>query len=164
VYNTGLQLKKIPYHNFAIEVTDMKKLSLILILLSCTSLLGCSKGQEVNGQTMKTAYRSVKALKERLPAESRIEFEVSFWTIRDANKDDSKFLELVSSKKPQEIIELGKEVYQQRKNAGYKGYDQYTSWEDMISKFGRERMDQENRKGSHKEDPKEKANDILYKL
>lgn len=142
----------------------MKKLSILLIILSCTALLACSKGQEVNGQNIKTAYRSVKALKNRLPAENRIEFEVSFWTIRDANKDDGKFLDAVDGKKPEEIIALGKEIYQQRKNEGYKGYEQYSSWEEMITKFGRERIDQDNRKGSKKEDTKDKANDVLYKL
>jgi len=142
----------------------MKKLSVLLILLSCTTLVACNKGQEINGHSLKTAYRSVKVLKQRLPSESRIEFEVSFWTIRDANKDDSKFLTLIDSKKPEEIIEIGKEIYQERKNAGYKGYEQYSSWGEMITKFGRERMDQENRKATKKEDPKDKANDILYKL
>lgn len=142
----------------------MKKLSILLIALSCTALVACNKGQEVNGQNMKTAYRSVRVIKERLPQESRIEFEVSFWTIRDANKEDSKFLDIVSGKTPQEIIEIGKEIYEQRKNAGYKGYDQYNSWGEMITKFGRERMDQENRKSAKKEDPKDKANDVLYKL
>ncbi|MFZ2449362.1 MAG: hypothetical protein WAW36_02455 [Methylovulum miyakonense] len=142
----------------------MKKLPLLLIALSCTALLACSKGQEINAQNIKTAYRSVKVLKERLPAESRIEFEVSFWTIRDANRDDNKFLDIVDGKKPQEIIELGKEVYEQRKNAGYKGYEQYSSWGEMITKFGRERIDQDNRKGNKKEVVRDKANDILYKL
>lgn len=143
----------------------MKKLLLLLVILSCTALVACNKGQQINGQNTKTAYRSVKMLKERLPQESRIEFEVSFWTIRDANREDSKFLDIVDGKSPQEIIELGKEVYQERKNAGYKGYDQYSSWGEMITKFGRERIDQENRKSStRKEDARDKANDVLYKL
>ncbi|MDD2724065.1 MAG: hypothetical protein PHH59_08620 [Methylovulum sp.] len=142
----------------------MKKLSLLLIALCCTTLVACNKGQVVNGHNMKTAYRSVKGLKQRMPSESRIEFEVAFWTVRDANKDESKFLDLVDGKKPEEIIAMGKEVYQERKNAGYKGYGQYSSWGEMITKFGRERMDQENRKSSPKADPRDKANDILYKL
>jgi hypothetical protein len=113
---------------------------------------------------MKTAYRSVKGLKNRLPAESRIEFEVSFWTIRDSIRSEDEFLDVVGGKTPQEIIALGKEIYQQRKNSGFKGYEQYSSWEEMITKFGRERIDQDSRKGKMKEDPKDKANDVLYKL
>jgi hypothetical protein len=139
----------------------MKKLPALLLILSCTSFLACGKGEEINGHNTKSAYRSVKTIKNRLSTDARIEFEVSFWTIRDAKKDDKDFLSAVDSKKPNEIIALGKEIYQQRKQAGYKGYENYTSWEEMIAKFGKERMDQDNRKGKSKED---KENDVLYKL
>ncbi|TAL48018.1 MAG: hypothetical protein EPN89_07645 [Methylovulum sp.] len=142
----------------------MKKLSTLLIILGCLALIACSSGQEINGHTTKTAYRSVKMLKNRLLPENRIEFEVAFWTIRDANKEDSKFLTVVDGKKPEEIIALGKEIYQQRKDAGIQNYKQYSSWEEMITKFGRERVEQDNRKSPKKEDPRDKANDVLYKL
>lgn len=142
----------------------MKKFSTWLLILGCTLLMACGRGEQINGHTTKTAYRSVKALKNRLSPEHRIEFEVSFWTIRDANKDDAKFLDIVDGKKPEEIIALGKEIYQQRKDAGFANYTQYSSWEDMISKFSQERSDQDNRKGRKKEDARDKANDILYKL
>ncbi len=142
----------------------MNKIATCLLVLSCSLLIACGRGEQINGHNTKTAYRSVKALKNRLPTNSRIEFEVSFWTIRDANKDDAKFLEIVDGKKPEEIIALGKEIYQQRKNAGFANYTQYASWEDMISKFGQERDDQDNRGGRKKEDARDKANDVLYKL
>ncbi|TAK61079.1 hypothetical protein [Methylobacter sp.] len=141
----------------------MKKLPILLLILCCVSLVACSKGQQINGHNTRTAYRSVKALKERLPPDARIEFEVSFWTLRDSIKNDKEFLDTVDGKKPEEIIVLGKELYQQRKNAGFAGYDKYTSWDDMIAKFGKERIDQDNRKGN-KESPQDKANDVLYKL
>ena len=141
----------------------MKKLSTLLLILSCTVLVACGKGQEINGHSTSTAYRSVKALKNRLPTENRIEFEVSFWTIRDTKKDDKEFLNIVDGKIPEEIIVLGKELYQERKAAGFKGYEEYSSWQDMINKFGKERMDQDNRKGKSKGE-QDKANDVLYKL
>ena len=141
----------------------MKKLSTLLLILSCTVLVACGKGQEINGHSTSTAYRSVKALKNRLPTENRIEFEVSFWTIRDTKKDDKEFLNIVDGKTPEEIIVLGKEIYQERKAAGFKGYEEYSSWQDMINKFGKERMDQDNRKGKSKGE-QDKANDVLYKL
>lgn len=141
----------------------MKKSSILLLILGCTTLIACGKGQEINGHTTNTAYRSVKALKNRLPAESRIEFEVSFWMIRDAKKDNKEFLDAVDGKKPDEIIAIGKEMYQERKAAGFKAYDQYSSWEEMIAQFGKERVDQDNRKGKSKE-AQDKANDVLYKL
>ncbi|MGZ8137516.1 MAG: hypothetical protein ACXW1W_14450 [Methylococcaceae bacterium] len=147
----------------------MKKLPVLLLVLGCTALTACNKGQEVSGHNFKTALKSVKALKNRLPTESRIEFEVAFWTIRDSIKNEDEFLDTVGGKTPLEVIALGKEVYQKRKETGFPGYDQYSSWEDMISKFGKERNDQENRKSTtsankRKEDAKDKANDVLYKL
>lgn len=142
----------------------MKKIATLLIILSCGVLAACSNGQKINGHTTKTAYKSVKMLKNRLLPENRVEFEVAFWAIRDANKEDSKFLELVDGKKPEEIIALGKDIYQQRRDAGFKEYTQYSSWEEMITKFGRERIEQDNRKGVKKEDVKDKNNDVLYKL
>jgi hypothetical protein len=143
----------------------MKKLSSLLLILCCSILIACGKGQEINGHSTRTAYRSVKGLKERLPPENRIEFEVSFWTIRDAKKNDDDFLDTVDGKTPQEIIALGKEIYQQRKNEGFAAYSQYSSWEDMIAKFGQERTDQDIRKGkSTNKESRDKANDILYKL
>ena len=143
----------------------MKKLPALLLILSCSTLIACGKGQQINGHNASTAYRSVKALKNRLPADSRIEFEVSFWAIRDAKKDDKEFLAAVDGKTPEEIIALGKQIYQDRKAAGVKGYEQFTSWEQMITKFGKERNEQENKIPKSKEQQNlDKANDVLYKL
>jgi hypothetical protein len=142
----------------------MKKLPVFLCILCCTALIACGKGEEINGHNLMTANKSVKVLKERLPPESRLEFEVSYWAIRDAKKDNDQFLDAVDGKTPLEIIELGKEIYQQRKNEGFEGYAKYSSWEDMISQFGKERNDQDNRKIIKKEDARDKANDVLYKL
>jgi hypothetical protein len=143
----------------------MKKLPTLLLVFSCITLIACGKGQEINGHNTSTAYRSVKALKNRLSPDKRIEFEVSFWTIRDAKKDNKEFLDVVDGKTPEEIIAIGREIYQERKATGFKGYEQYSSWEEMIAQFGKERIDQDNRKGKSKEaQDKDKANDVLYKL
>ncbi len=132
----------------------MKKLAIVLLALSCATLVAsCGRGSEVNGHSTKTAYRSVKGLKKYMPAETQLEFEVSFWMLRDANKDDDTFLNVVDGKKPEEIIAMGKALYQERKTAGYKEYDKYASWEEMIAKFGKERLDQDKiRKGREEED------------
>lgn len=140
----------------------MKKLPILLLILCCSSLVACSKGSQINGHTTRTAFKSVKALKNRLSPDARIEFEVSFWTLRDSIKNEKEFLNAVDGKKPEEIIAMGKELYQQRKNSGFAGYEKYTSWEDMIAKFGKERIDQETPRS--KESPKDQANDVLYKL
>jgi len=41
----------------------MKKLVIFLLVLSCAALVACGKGTEINGHSTKTAYRSVKGLK-----------------------------------------------------------------------------------------------------
>ncbi len=142
----------------------MKKILLGLLAVACTLLLACGGGDKVNGHTTKTAYRSVKMLKNRLPETSRIEFEVAFWTIRDAHKEDARFLSAVDGKTPLEIITLGQTLYQQRKNEGFANYAQYASWDDMIAHFSKEREDQDIRKVRKHEDERDKANDVLYKL
>lgn len=145
----------------------MKTLPALLLILCCSALVACNKGEQINGHSTRTALRSVKALKERIKdPEMRIEFEVSFWTIRDAKKNNEEFLDTVDGKNANEIIALGKELYQQRKDSGFQGYEQYSSWEDMISKFEQERTSQNSKQGVQKESTyaNDKANDVLYKL
>ncbi|MGR9087143.1 MAG: hypothetical protein ACU841_08725 [Gammaproteobacteria bacterium] len=143
----------------------MKKSNTLLLTLCCVALMACNKGQQINGHTTRTAYKSVKILKERITSpDTRIEFEVSFWTIRDANKNDDDFLNAVDGKTPLEIIELGKEIYQQRQSSGFPGYEKYASWEEMIANYSQERTTQNTRQAAKKEDARDKANDVLYNL
>ena len=139
----------------------MRILSALLLSVLTLSLISCGRSDQINGRSNSTAYRSVKMLKERLPPEKRIEFEISFWTIRDAYKDTSEFLSQVDGKNPDEIIATGREIYQQRKNQGFREYQQFSSWEDMIDKYTRERREQDR---VTKPDARDKANDVLYKL
>jgi hypothetical protein len=136
---------------------------MLLFISLCLALGACGKGQ-INGHTPKTAYRSVKFLKEKLPPDTRVEFEVSFWTIRDAKPNDEEFLDTVDGKTPFEVIDMAKEIYQQRKTSGFKGYEKYNSWEEMIAKFDKERTDQEKQKGSTKRDDSRRNGTILYNL
>lgn len=131
----------------------MKKLMIIILALCCIYLTACSKGQEINGHSMKTAFRSVKGLKKYLPADKQMEFELSFWMLRDANKEDTDFLKVIDGKKPDAIIEMAKALYQERKNAGFKDYERYASWVDMINKFSQDRTQQDDlRKGKEEDD------------
>jgi hypothetical protein len=139
----------------------MKKLAIILLAICCISLVACGRGQSINGHSMKTAFRSVKGLKKYMPAEKQMEFELSFWMLRDANKDDDTFLDIVDGKKPEEIIGLAKELYQERKTAGFKEYEQYATWEEMITKFGKERTEQDKLR-KNKDDPTKPDDSILY--
>jgi hypothetical protein len=132
-----------------------------VVLITGALLVGCNNGEAINGRSMRTVYKSVVFIKNHLPADQRVEFEVSFWTLRNAIKNDSELLDKISGKKPEELIAMAKEVYQERKNAGAKEYQDFSSWDQMIAKFSQERIDQNKRK---KTDPREQANNLLYKL
>ncbi|WP_198245136.1 hypothetical protein [methane-oxidizing endosymbiont of Gigantopelta aegis] len=139
----------------------MKALPTILTLILCLFLTACSKGNQINGRSLRTANRSVSYIKDRLPVEKRIEFEVSFWSLRDAIRDKKEFLDTVDGKTPEELIEEGKKLFQERKNAGFKGYDKFDSWEQMIADYTKQRMEQNRRK---RPDPRDRQNNVLYNL
>ena len=139
----------------------MKKISISLVLLITLTLFGCSKGNEVSGRSMRSAYKSVSYIKDRLPSTTRIEFEMSFWMLRDEIKDKGDFLSEVGGKNPEELIEMGKALYQKRKSSGFKDYDKFTSWDQMISHYNQERLDQGKQK---KRDPRDEGNSVTYKL
>ena len=134
---------------------------MLVIFIATLSLFSCSKGNEVSGRSMKGAYRSVNYIKNRLPTEQRIEFELSFWALRDDIRNKEDFLDTVGGKTPEELIELGKALYQKRKNEGYEKYDKFNNWDQMISHYAQERLDQNKRKRA---EPKESENSVLYDL
>ncbi|MCK4492969.1 MAG: hypothetical protein KAU26_02870 [Methylococcales bacterium] len=140
----------------------MKKISISLILLVSLTLFGCSKGNEVSGRSMRSAYKSVNYIKNRLPSETRIEFEMSFWMLRDEIKNKSDFLSEVGGKNPEALIETGKALYQKRKIEGYKDYDKFNNWDQMISHYNQERLDQNKKRKKY--DPRDEGNSVVYKL
>jgi len=139
----------------------MRILSTTLVFIICFSLIGCTSGNQINARSLKTANRSVNRIKNRLPEELRIEFEVSYWTLHDSIKDKNNFLDTVDGKTPEEIIELGKDVFQNRKNAGFQDYLQYSSWDQMITKFTQERIEQGR---NTKSTPSRHNGSVLYSL
>lgn len=124
----------------------MKRSSVALIFITCALILGCNKSQQINGSSMKTVNRSVSHIKEKLPLDQRIEFEVSFWTLRDDIKDNDEFLKTIDGKTPEQLIAAGRELFTKRKNSGSKEYEQFNSWEQMISQYSQERIDQNRKK------------------
>ena len=139
----------------------MRILSIIIISCSILMSTGCSKGSQINGRNFKTALKSVKMIKGRLPQEQRIAFELSFWAIRTAYRDNSEFLDIVDGKTPDELIEVGKEVFEKRKADGFEEYQQYANWDEMITKYTREREAQNVKR---KRDPRDAGNSVIYKL
>lgn len=139
----------------------MRILSTSFVFIICVTLIGCTSGNQVNGRSLKAANRSVSRIKDRLPTEKRIEFEVSYWTLRDSIHTKSDFLDAIHGKTPEEIIELGKGVFQTRKNSGFKDYVQYNNWDQMITQFTQQRIDQ----GRNSNTPRPPRNgSVLYKL
>jgi len=139
----------------------MRILSTSFVFIICVTLIGCTSGNQVNGRSLKAANRSVSRIKNRLPTEKRIEFEVSYWTLRDSIKTKSDFLDTIHGKTPEEIIELGKDVFQTRKNSGFKDYVQYNNWDQMITQFTEQRIDQ----GKNSKTPRPPRNgSVLYRL
>jgi len=142
------------------EERTMKIISTVFVFSMCLFLIGCTKGSEVSGRSLKSANKSVSRIKDRLPTDQRIEFEVSYWTLRDSIKDKKEFLNTVGGKTHEELIELGKEVFQQRKNDGFREYDKYNSWDQMITEFTQERLDQDK----HKKIDNRRNDSVIYKL
>lgn len=141
----------------------MRKILIFFVVLSCFFTISCGKGDQINGNSMKTAYRSVRILKNRLSTEDRIAFEISFWSMRDVHRDSGEFLDQVDGKTPQEIIEVGKKIFQERKAAGIADYAKHSSWEEMVNKFAKEKRDQIFKAKKKPREPKE-DHSIIYKL
>ncbi len=139
----------------------MKKFSMIVGIIIVAMLVGCSSSDEVSGRSIRSAYKSVIFIKRHLPVDQQVEFEVSFWTVRNATPNDKELLDKVGGKKAEDIIAMAKEIYQQRKNSGAKEYQEFTSWDQMIAKYGQERIDQTKHK---KPDARDEKNNVLYKL
>lgn len=141
----------------------MRVLSTIFIFAISVTLVACTSGGEINGRSIKSANKSVNRIKDKLPTEQRIEFEVSYWTLRDSIRDKGEFLDTVGGKTPEELTVLGKEVFQKRKSSGFKNYQQYSSWEQMIAQFTQERINQ-NRSAGAKRVQRDTGNSVLYDL
>lgn len=140
----------------------MKFLSRFLLVMGCIALLtACNKGNELAGRSQASVSKSARYLKERLPADQRLAFEVSFFMLRDSIKDGDAFLKAVDGQTPQQIIEKGKALYAERKQAGATEYAKFSTWEEMIANFTKER----NAQGSKPSDLREKnARSTIYKL
>lgn len=124
----------------------MKKVTTILVFLVCSLLIGCNKSHQINGSSLKTVSRSVNSIKERLPLDQRIEFEVSYWTLRDEIRNNKDFLNEIDGNTPEVLISKGKELFLKRKASGFKDYDKFTDWDQMIAKYTQERIDQNRKK------------------
>lgn len=142
----------------------MKKATTILVFLVCSLLVvGCNKGHQINGSSLKTANRSINSIKNKLPIDQRIAYEVSFWTLRDEIRNNKDFLNEIDGKTPEELISKGKELFLKRKASGFKDYDKFANWDEMIAQYTQERIDQ-NRKKTPDVRDKTNPHRIDYKM
>lgn len=143
----------------------MKKNYLLFICIACLLTVGCSTERHINGRSYKSAYRSAKVMKEYLPKDKRLEFQVAFWTLKNSLPEKEEFLDAVNGKTTSEVIVAGKEKFEEMRFSGFAEYQQYSSWDDMIAKDKQERAQQDL--GLEKDKQKmlrDKTNNILYNL
>ncbi len=101
-------------------------------------------------------------MKRELPSDKRLEFEIAFWTLKDSYPKNSEFLDIVDDQGPDEIIELGKQHFNERKARGEQAYNKYASWEDMLAVVAAER--EANALPQESISERDKNNNVLYKL
>lgn len=140
----------------------MRTFFVLLLGFVCLLSSGCSTERSINARNEKTAAKSAKVMKEYLPSDMRVEFELAYWTTRDALRDNKEFLNAIDGKNASEMIVVGKKYFDQQKSAGIQGYDKYASWDEMVAVLIKERKEQSLAKAP--EDRRDKANNILYKL
>ncbi len=114
---------------------------LVVLLATMFLVTGCGKGGKINASSSKTLYRSMTSLKGGLPERQRIEFEVSFWSLKQTSAGDKAFRSMVGGKTVDEVIAMGRDNFAQRKAAGEKEYDKYNDWNSLIDALIKERSD-----------------------
>jgi hypothetical protein len=120
------------------------KISFSFLVLSIgIALSACGNANQINGKSMKSAHKSVAFIKEHLPANQRVEFEVAYWGLRNQIKDDAEFLKTIDQKTSADIIELGKASFAKNKAAGVAEVASYESWDQMIARQIQQRAEQD---------------------
>lgn len=129
------------------------------IALFCLALgsFGCSTERSINASNDRTLMTSVKMMKEYLPSQQRVEFEVAFWTLKESAGSPDEFRDVVDGKTAMELIALGKKNFAQQHAAGFKKFQTYPSWEAMIETLLEERK---NYAKNYQEDKRDKQNKI----
>ena len=125
---------------------------LIGLLLVVTS---CGMGDQINANSEKSLYRSVTTLQRRLQDKERVEFEVSFWSLKQYAENEEAFRSQVNGKTVYEVIDLGKENFSKQKSAGNPEYTRFDSWDSMIAGLVNER-----RQSVRKYDKRDRSNTI----
>ncbi len=110
------------------------KTLLYISLLCCLlfSVSGCDQSKQIRAKNQKTMLQSFMQLKRSMGFNKGTEFEVAFWSLKQKSSDNDAFRALVNGKTPEEIVEMGKQNFTERKQANDPNY-QHESWESMIA-------------------------------
>lgn len=143
------------------SLKTVKMNTCLLVLLLVAGLVACGNGNQINGHTLKTANKSIKYIKERLPEDSKLEYELSFWTLRDEFKEDAQFLNAIDGKTPFELMELGQDSFNRRKAGGLAAYQNFTDWQAMLTDYSQKRATQSKPSVNAGKDAKYKGS-VIY--
>lgn len=130
----------------------MRVSALMFVVLVSFGFTACSNSNQINGKNMKTAHKSVAFIKEHIPADQRVEFEVAYWSLRNKISNDADFLKSIDQKTFSDIIELAKANFTKDKAAGVKQLAEYENWEQMIA----QQIEQRGEQDQAAADPKDK--------
>jgi len=108
------------------------------------ALVACGNAQQINGHSLNTALKSVSFIKEHLPVQQRVEFEMAYWALRKRIKDDKEFLKAIDRKSAQDLIASAKADFATQKAAGIEEYAAYDNWDQMMSRQIEQRNLQES--------------------
>ncbi len=125
---------------------------LIGLLLLVTS---CGMGDQINANSENSLYRSVTTLQRRLQDKERVEFEVSFWSLKQYAESEEAFRSQVNGKTVYEVIDMGKANFTKQKAAGNPEYTEFDSWDSMIASLVNER-----RQSARRYDKRDRSNTI----
>ncbi|MEN8260642.1 MAG: DUF6694 family lipoprotein [Pseudomonadota bacterium] len=136
----------------------MRSLFTAIVFLFLTLIsIGCSTERSINASNDRTLLRSVKTMKEYLPSQERVEFEVAFWTLKESASSAEEFRDVVDGKTASELIALAKKNFAEQQAAGFRRFQTYPSWEAMIEKFVNERNSYAR---NYRQDKRDKRNTI----
>ena len=136
----------------------MNKNLKLLVLIFAVLLSACGQSDKINARSDRSMYRSLSGIQRNLPAQQKVEFQVSFWSLKQFAENEAEFRDQIHRKTVPEIIELGKENFAAQSAKGNAKFIKYATWDEMIAELVEERKRTELRAG--RRDPRDEGNKI----
>jgi hypothetical protein len=136
----------------------MNKNLKLLVLIFAVLLSACGQSDKINARSDRSMYRSMSGIQRNLPAQQKVEFQVSFWSLKQFAENEAEFRDQIHRKTVPEIIELGKENFAAQSAKGNAKFIKYATWDEMIAELVEERKRTELRAG--RRDPRDEGNKI----